>query len=290
MSLYVIFTGMCAFVKVAKTKVRVVLPNLNEPVGVHGDAVVPGHAAHVRFKAQAPIKPVVAGGRVLRPVTFTTVSAKQPSRQTHVLVLESEVLSIEPDPPMAPEEVDFDRVQIVEMREIVDEHQIDDALVSEDFDPEPSRVAAWFEITRGHLFAPKDALRTLEFRPRKKFNQPYRGEFAEEVIWELPRGNYLLASRSFGSRAAPVDQWKIDASGQGDVYLYIGNLPIEDLTTPEAVRLEARDEELVDHHFHRFYELCARIPEQHPLPYRVSAKSLARRSHGGNCPPAVFDL
>jgi hypothetical protein len=284
MSLKIVFTGLCVFVRLSPQKVRVLMPNFNQAADIHHVAV-PAHVAFMSWmRGEEGVYEVPSPSDPLRLPHFAVFSQTVPGA-TDVFLLNAESIALETKPPFIPQPVVFDPHGMVEIDKVVANGKIAGPLVADAFDPRPERVSAYFDVTMGTL-EPITVTRMLEFQPRMDEHAPYSGPFAEQVRWILPDGEYLLKSRTFGPRAGRV-QFRIDAKAN-DVLITAGNLPLEDLVDPDSERARSRDEELIDHHFHRYYELCATMPEVHPLPHRVSARTGALRPLGGNCPPAVF--
>ena len=284
MSLVVDFTGLCAVVPVAANRAAILFPNFSQPVDIHGEKIIPGHRAYIQFSS-----PKITMNKVARRrPNFVVIPRRSPGSRVKVLLLRGEEISLVPEPFVHPTGVKMDLSRVVDMTQVIRDDQIDDALVLETFDPDASRITARLFVERGELRMPETLGRTLEFVPRLDPLRPYRGEFVENIVWELPPAIYNLTSRAFGARTGTeVAQWQIDASATR-VYLHMGNLPLEDICDPASPRAVEADKELIDHHFHRFYELCAKFPETHPLPRRVSASSTRVRLMGGNCPPVKF--
>ena len=277
MSLSIEFTGVLAFVPIGKIY-RVVAPSVIDAVVIH-KRTVPPHVFHLSNETKE--------GRIVAAIQPNmTVNLLQAASSRDVHLFDGQHLTIVPK--NTEKDPTFNPSRIVDVGHVNDKAKIDDGVASDLFDPDPSRVAGWFDLALGDIAADTVDTAVLEFLP-KTGARVYRDSFAEKVIARLPDDKYTIRVRHFGEgRDAAVDLMTIDALGGSDVTIQVGNFPYEDLVNPESPRVINRDFELLDHHFHLFYGMCCDVLDVHPLPNRVSALPFKHRFGGVNCPPAYF--
>jgi len=288
--LRIVFTGLCAFVDEGSS-LQVVVPNFTHATHGHGHDV-PMHVSYIKFPRSAAVTPALDGsGNMIRPPSFS-VTSPTTQKESYVLLLAGETLSIVPESGSIGSYA-FNARRIIEMKEIVEFGELDPSLLgrtsasgTQVFQPSYERVAALLTIAGGNVAAAAGPTDTLAFRSQLK-KKVYIGDFAEEVLWDLPDGKYVFRSRRNDDDTGTIStQWKFDATA--NLVCEIGCIPLEDLVEPESPALAARDHEEIDHHFPLLYDLCAIPPAEHPLPRRVSIKPLTRRALGVNCPPVLF--
>jgi hypothetical protein len=259
------------------------MPNVVEGKIVHGK-IIPPHLAYLLYSQDGNVTSLPEDLPPIRPATFLRVAS---SPMSLVYLLRQESITIEPATANLPVySVDSDR--IVKMRDVVNEAKIDPAVTS-GFGPAYERIAAWLDVPNGHVHGvKKPGQATLEFKPRVLQNAAV-DQYVEEVVVDLPDGVYYVTSTDFRFDSQPKRFLKIDASNS-NIVIEAGNVPALDLISPDSPDVLSHANDLVDHHFHLFYDLCRDYPPQHPLPNRVScAEDLYTRANGVNCPPAIFE-
>jgi len=283
-SLEITFTGIAAIVPTSGNSYRIVFPSVCDPVAVHGSLLIPPHVLSVSYFVEDDAK--VGKRQLITALDEPNLRIKRELGDQFAYLLEGQGLTLQGDNPVA-QGVHFDTYRVIDVSVVQPKAAFDNNLASDAFDPDPARIAGWFDLTFGELKASDAAAATVEFKPKATPNIIAQ-DFAEAVVAIFPANVYTLYVRRFGSEDEPEGLLKIDATAVDRIQITIGNFPYDALVVPDSARVKARDNEILDHHFHLYYGLCCDDLDVHPLPNRISGPKAEHLANGINCPPAYF--
>lgn len=256
----IVFTGLCAFVTYEDKRLTVLLPDARE-----GSARVPPHSAvlgHTRIDGDGALA-ALPTGMVLEDNALRIEG--QPGDGTETITFGDDALAEMDQAPGAIGLVGFGRVAEDVMttgRSTVARVVIDAAALGVDVSRDETPVAA------PSRFRSLTGQRGVSYRPA----------LVGEVRLQLPIPDWPLYL--VGSHQAGGDLWKMLLSEPGDLsaVLTVSNVPVGDPMTGHAT------EHAIDHHFVRYYELCADRPPIIRVPH------FDHRKMGGGLPRCAMAL